>query len=169
MKDSRARLAKNLSNPWPEILQDGSPATTLQLYGDDCAATMRRADLTGRRFGARTVIALADSSSRGASRWGCRCDCGGAAVVRADALKNGSSKCCGTCDYRQREVLPRGYRLAKVLAGPEIAAANRVRAFAADIAKRLEGLDKAERLKALERMATEATQARQAAQARPSR
>jgi hypothetical protein len=114
---------------------------------------MRRDNLTGQRFAHWTVIARDNSTKRGAARWACTCDCGGAAVVRADALKSGASQCCGKCDFRQDD-LPRGVMLARDLRQIE-----RKRALTTAIHKRLQGLSKAERLRELERMVAQVRQA----------
>jgi hypothetical protein len=55
-------------------------------------------DLTGRRFGRLVVLGRAPSSDC-RTRWACRCDCGGRAVIRTDALRNKSRTTCG-CLYR---------------------------------------------------------------------
>jgi hypothetical protein len=119
---------------------------------------MKRNDLTGQRFGSWTVVIRADNSERGATRWACRCACGGAGIIRADALKSGSSQCCGACDHRHREDLPRGDGLAKDLAHIE-----RKHALRAAIAKRLQGFSKDERIAELKRIAAQVDQARRAA------
>jgi hypothetical protein len=112
---------------------------------------MKRTDLKGQRFGSWTVVIRADNSDRGAARWACKCDCGGAAIVRADALKSGSSPGCGACD---RET-PRGWSLARNLGDIE-----RKRELTVEIEKRLQGLSEAERLVALTDLARRAEQAR---------
>lgn len=56
-------------------------------------------DLTGKRFGRLTVINRADDyiDKNGDRRvqWRCLCDCGNEKIIRAQALKNGSTKSCG--------------------------------------------------------------------------
>ena len=54
----------------------------------------RAADLSGRRFGMLTVLALAPSRD-GRAMYRCRCDCGGEAVVSGRNLRGGKTKSCG--------------------------------------------------------------------------
>ena len=62
---------------------------------------MNAEDMTGKRFGKLTAIALAEPTYtiRGIPRrqWLCRCDCGRERVVRADYLKRGQTTYCGFC------------------------------------------------------------------------
>lgn len=51
-------------------------------------------DLTGERFGRLVVLSRAGSSSGGAAKWLCRCDCGNHAVVYGSSLVRGNSKSC---------------------------------------------------------------------------
>lgn len=57
-----------------------------------------RVDLTGRVFGALTVICrdTGIANSRNAF-WLCRCTCGGGTSVRADKLTGGQAQICGGC------------------------------------------------------------------------
>lgn len=55
-------------------------------------------DLTGRCFARLTVLSRAANVRHGlasSSTWNCLCKCGKRVVVRADALKDGSTKSCG--------------------------------------------------------------------------
>lgn len=52
-------------------------------------------DLTGQRFGRWTVIDRAPDRRRGYPEWNCVCECGGRKAVRANILRNGSSRSCG--------------------------------------------------------------------------
>lgn len=52
-------------------------------------------DLAGKIFGHWTVIKRAENNKHGSAQWLCRCECGKERVVRAQGLKNGSSKSCG--------------------------------------------------------------------------
>lgn len=52
-------------------------------------------DLTGRRFGRLTVVALAGISKGRNAIWLCRCDCGKEVEVQSRNLKSGRSKSCG--------------------------------------------------------------------------
>lgn len=58
---------------------------------------MRRAELSGQRFGKLTVVAAA-GSRHGNALWECGCDCGSRCVVAACHLKSGHTKSCG-CSY----------------------------------------------------------------------
>lgn len=55
---------------------------------------MRPVDLTGKRFGRLTVVALAENIG-GKRGWQCKCDCGSAPVVRHDHLAGGRVVSCG--------------------------------------------------------------------------
>lgn len=58
-------------------------------------------DIAGHRFNRLTAKeAVYVGAER---RWRCKCDCGGEAVVRAAALRNGNT---GSCGCWKREVLP---------------------------------------------------------------
>lgn len=56
---------------------------------------MRYEDLSGRRFGKLTAVAVAGGGDDGRTRWLCKCDCGGEKVVRASLLKGGVTGSCG--------------------------------------------------------------------------
>jgi hypothetical protein len=74
-------------------------------------------DLTGERFG-RLVVEGEAPSVTGASRWRCRCDCGGACVVAGGWLRHeqrrferGERKvevCCPECSPRAVWIRARG-------------------------------------------------------------
>lgn len=51
-------------------------------------------DLTGKRFGRWSVLAVAETNSK-KTYWKCKCDCGTVKDVRADQLINGHSVSCG--------------------------------------------------------------------------
>lgn len=51
-------------------------------------------DLTGQRFGRLTVLKRAGSSSGGAAKWLCRCDCGNETIVYGYSLRIGNTKSC---------------------------------------------------------------------------
>lgn len=57
----------------------------------------KRNDISGQRFG-RLVVSCYSHSLNHKAYWLCVCDCGGSAVVRADALKRGRTTSCG-CYY----------------------------------------------------------------------
>ncbi len=52
-------------------------------------------DLTGQRFGRLTVLERGPSAKSRQSRWFCRCDCGGTALVESCALTRGHTTSCG--------------------------------------------------------------------------
>lgn len=57
--------------------------------------------MTGQRWGRLTVLKQSkDRASCGESRWLCRCDCGGSAVVIGSSLRSGHTKSCG-CHRRE--------------------------------------------------------------------
>jgi len=66
----------------------------------------RRIDLTGRRFGRWTVLAIHPERYRHCrgtfTRWICRCDCGIERVVLGGSLRSGRSKSCGRCIHHHR-------------------------------------------------------------------
>lgn len=53
------------------------------------------ADLLGIRFGNLVVVAKAESTNSGHSRWLCQCDCGNQTVALGTNLKRGFSTSCG--------------------------------------------------------------------------
>lgn len=52
-------------------------------------------DLTGQKFERLTVIARAENSPSGMTKWLCRCDCGAERIVFAKHLRSGATKSCG--------------------------------------------------------------------------
>lgn len=52
-------------------------------------------DLTGKRFGRLTVIALDKTVNRKGCFWKCKCDCGNETTVLASRLNIGKTKSCG--------------------------------------------------------------------------
>lgn len=63
----------------------------------------RKQDMTGRRFGALTVISPAENIN-GHTAWNCRCDCGAELVVRSEYLRRGKTKSCG-CQAKSKSHL----------------------------------------------------------------
>lgn len=68
-------------------------------------------DLTGRRFGFRTVIAFAGHKPEygNAFLWLCRCNCGSEDVVAGGALRSGTAHMCQHCSnsaLHKRNLLP---------------------------------------------------------------
>lgn len=55
---------------------------------------MKRADLTGQRFGRLVAVELVDIA-HGNARWLFRCDCGNSHIAPARHVKGGGSKSCG--------------------------------------------------------------------------
>ncbi len=54
----------------------------------------KRAEITGERFGALTVLSYAGWEKKHAL-WRCRCDCGNISTVRLNNLRNGHTQSCG--------------------------------------------------------------------------
>lgn len=52
-------------------------------------------DLSGKTFGYWTVVKRAENTKNGSAQWLCKCECGAERVIRAQALKNGTTKSCG--------------------------------------------------------------------------
>ena len=52
-------------------------------------------DIVGQTFGKLTVVSLSEKRVGKKYIWNCRCECGGSAWVRGDALKSGHTKSCG--------------------------------------------------------------------------
>ena len=53
-------------------------------------------DLSGKKFGALTVISITDKrDKRGLAYWLCKCECGKETVVLGRYLRNGHTKSCG--------------------------------------------------------------------------
>lgn len=56
---------------------------------------MRASNIIGERYGRLVVIARAENTKSGNTRWLCKCDCGKEKVVAYRELKNGDTKSCG--------------------------------------------------------------------------
>ena len=64
---------------------------------------MRAKDMTGLRFGKKTVIERAGSNEHGAAAWLCRCvDCGRESVVAGPNLRSGLSDSCYCATGKQK-------------------------------------------------------------------
>ncbi len=61
-----------------------------------------RDDLTGRRFGSLTVVGPTAQRANKRILWECRCDCGNTEFVQTQYLKDGSTKCCKSCQKDSR-------------------------------------------------------------------
>lgn len=60
-------------------------------------------DLTGKRFGRLTVIAVDPERRNGFVRWKCKCDCGSTISIYGANLKNGATQSCG-CLHSERTI-----------------------------------------------------------------
>jgi len=56
---------------------------------------MRAIDLTGQTVGRWAVLARAENSPAGGTRWRCRCACGVERVINGIVLRDGRSQSCG--------------------------------------------------------------------------
>lgn len=71
-------------------------------------------DLTGKRFGAWTVLSYGGRSQRGnCVLWNCRCDCGAAAVLYGGSLRCGHTHRCSACNATRISEALKGNRNAK--------------------------------------------------------
>lgn len=52
-------------------------------------------DLTGRKFGALTVVERYGTDHHGKVTWKCDCDCGYWTIVRGNNLATGNTRTCG--------------------------------------------------------------------------
>jgi hypothetical protein len=78
------------------VVVHGGSLRSGRTKGCGCLRSLRRIDLTGKRFGRWTVRAYA-----GDRKWSCLCDCGARVIVDGNELRRGSSKSCGC---RRREL-----------------------------------------------------------------
>lgn len=72
----------------------------LRTQHEDGAQTFRVEVLTGKRFGSLVVGDFAGWTPDRRACWRVQCDCGGGTVVRARALKAGTTKSCGCARKR---------------------------------------------------------------------
>jgi hypothetical protein len=71
-------------------------------------------DMVGQKFGALTVIRMAERSYGGVQHWYCRCACGNVTEKRGDSLRSGQVVYCKRGCVHGRQRLPGGrQRLAK--------------------------------------------------------
>jgi len=61
---------------------------------------MKFQNLTGQVFNRLTVISKADTTGRTA--WLCQCECGNTKIIKAENLKDGSTKSCGCLNQEKR-------------------------------------------------------------------
>jgi hypothetical protein len=74
---------------------------------------MRVIDLTGQIFGRLTVVERAENAPSGASRWYCKCSCGGETITHSSDLRTGLTISCG-CYAREVRDKQRLVRLEKL-------------------------------------------------------
>ncbi len=76
-----------------------------------------RSNLTNRRFGLLTAIAIVDRTKRGRLIWACRCDCGNETRVQVSNLTCGMVRSCGClvtrCKYTPEEHTARRHAVTK--------------------------------------------------------
>jgi hypothetical protein len=64
---------------------------------------MKKEDLLGQKFGRLMVVGAAEPvGKRKRAAWLCRCECGVEKVIRAENLKDGSTKSCGCLNDEKR-------------------------------------------------------------------
>jgi hypothetical protein len=56
---------------------------------------MKRVDVVGNKYGRLTVLAYANTNTRGEVRWLCKCDCGTEKTYLGTSFKYGKTKSCG--------------------------------------------------------------------------
>lgn len=83
--------------------ENGSTQTS---QGKTLAKKRDWSPLTGKRFNRLFVVSLGDPyvnlNGKHFKRWECICDCGNTALVRGEALKNGTTKSCGCLNDEAR-------------------------------------------------------------------
>lgn len=75
-------------------------------------------DLSGQKYNLLTVIKRANnikSGNRSIVCWECVCECGNRTIVRADALRNGTTKSCGCKKYGNRVIDEIGNRYGRLI------------------------------------------------------
>lgn len=76
-------------------LRSGSSKSCGCLQREKAKARWERDPMIGRRFGKLLVLKRAENNQHNNSRWKCRCDCGGCAIVSGTALRAGKTRSCG--------------------------------------------------------------------------
>jgi hypothetical protein len=77
-------------------------------------------DLTGRTFGYLTIVSRGPNAATRATRWHCRCACGGKTLSHGNDLRNGHTTSCGTCS-RLNDLTGQTFGLLLVLKrGPDV-------------------------------------------------
>lgn len=106
-----ARLDDNRGNLWTcrcdcGASSDISVSALTHGKSTQCRGCCHRLDLTGIRFGRRTVISSRhQSDANGDVLWICRCDCGAEDAVRASALNKGKADQCRKCAMSSKVTL----------------------------------------------------------------
>jgi hypothetical protein len=57
--------------------------------------TPPRIDLSGKRFGRLTVVAISHRDQTHRIHWTCKCDCGNVTTPSTAELRNGGARSCG--------------------------------------------------------------------------
>lgn len=70
---------------------------------------MKALNLVGKKYGRLLVVSKA-ASSKGHTRWLCKCDCGKESVVYGTSLKNGNTTSCGCFKSENAKKLYSGVR-----------------------------------------------------------
>lgn len=72
--------------------------------------SIRRVDLTNKRFGKLTAIKFIKSNDKGTTIWLCKCDCGNEIEVSYNNLKSGNTKSCGCWHEKHNDTNSRLYK-----------------------------------------------------------
>ena len=72
--------------------------------------SVRRIDLSNKRFGKLVALRFSKSDECGTTFWWCRCDCGNEIEVAYNNLKYGNTKSCGCWHEKHGEVGTRLYK-----------------------------------------------------------
>lgn len=62
-------------------------------------------DITNKKFGKLTVIAVAGRNNQGEVLWQCKCDCGGDKITTGTRLRKGLTRSCGCLQLEQRRIM----------------------------------------------------------------
>jgi hypothetical protein len=85
-------------------------------------AVSARVNLTGRRYGTRTVLALVAGTGGKRSRWLCRCDCGATRVMARDSVRRSHGRKCHACAALALSKDLRGERSGRLVVLERVAA-----------------------------------------------
>jgi hypothetical protein len=86
---------------------------------------MAKENLLGRKFARLLVIAEAPPSN-GRTAWKCQCDCSVVKIVRAENLKDSSTKSCGCLNDEKRSARAKKMYSVRIKYHPTIASARQV-------------------------------------------